>query len=1731
MMSAVSSGPAIEDEFQDNPTSIRRNGAAPNDSISSSVSSASDTATGSSQQPVRSTAAFSSLLDSALESEDRAFNDENESDSDSESDSDNVSVSSASSNNSSKSSSANSSTNSSNSNSDNSDNSNRAIGSASIDNDTKVAAQMAAVAALVTAATRENKIENSPSAAATYAKGLMAGTISATAPAPAHAPAHAPATGPTNSANAAPQTNAVATSGQQQISPLPPPPPPPPPKLSHHHHATHAHAHATAGTIVMGMKNMKTKQKIVPVHLNLVLKYVREEVDSLINDTTATTTTTDSHEDSDKDKESNSDNHCANKCTNMNTANKSENYMIGETQNITIVADETSPTNENENQMGEAVETIEDESQNLEKQEEKYCQDAIHQEDKKNDNDNGNAAEHGSQSKEQNVNKDDSNISSALTNTDSKKDNAQENKTNDYVTRIDKNKEKQQDDDAQTENTSSTAKKINSRMIMLQLLQNSENINLLKQLLILTHHKCIDIDQDHQSIDWNEKRKDNTPQDEKSIVNEQRAKRAALKAIELVRQIDDSFHFLFSCLPSSSSSPTSSKKEVKSNINLKPILNVEDIGIEDDDPNTSTDKHDENAQEDANDEAIHGDTLEEFEDGDEPIPSTHHIIPDLLPPCMPEKGDVTNSFFKACELVKPSSLSSLSDQNTAFVSSDATISTTTSSTTSGSTIASTPASATRNAAAIFFGGIGKGRRKKSKATTSSENDNQDASRKNENDGTSSSAINNESTPPQIGFNYNVVIESEMLGLTVENVLERTVVRTIIPQGAAKKAGTKVGSLIVKVGSVETSNLTHFETIDELRQSKRPLRLVLRKISKDALKGAREEMGRLIKGGGFGNSTVDTAGTTLRNRDQDVGANSTQIYSLDEDNFHNYMQTRWAEGSKTNSTSNGFSKKEETFSKVGAKLAWLLCLLIVGMEREAEIIKSRTLNNDGLDKNIQGFYSAEDYRDSAKSVSKVLHDYVHSHFAKGAKASGQDSNQSMNKKRSKQISLNHIHDRQRNAVPGASRRNPQQSIGNASSSSHTEMALLKIGDVLHRTRSFFADPNSPPAALLRGEVIALICDILDLDTEMALSDQEAASSTAGRSGGPIHDLGSAGSLLKLIVLNCSVIRSVGCDDNNNSFSSPHAGNRFLAVVHRLAASRSSSARVTACSLGPVLWGRLDFPHQLQLRGVITRALHDPDVIVRKSTATVLHEIAELVFDSRAVPWLVLMCERAMTDPEPQLKAAAMTLTWHLAEHLPNAFFGDARQGSRSRRRLPPRTDPAFAEVYLLQCKLLPVATRLAEDPKASVRLAVAAQCDRLANALGTHWHSVIIDLLQALLGDEDESVRAEAALCIPRLAEIVLLDNGNTSATVLESLLPLAIKLLKDPSLDVRAAVALAAGEMLTLLVGFQGSDEISASEESTLQRETETNSHKKHIDETLIPLLQKLLQDPDPEVSSSALRAITNTSRGNIRELSDRRNEDDSISLSSSHQSHIIEKKDPVFVPVLSEKQVLRLMPTLSKLAKSGQWRVRQSAVEIVPALLGCTQKLEIRSEIAQLCVTLMSDGVDAVRRTAAECLCLGGNSGGEGIINSHEWVKSVVMPHVEACRDSPKSKQRMLSLKMVEVILTRGLCLRGSKMIEHVMNSTDEESMVPSTLLVRKNLEILSSLSKDETVNVRLNVGRVLSNVICTLEESDLNFVVNMLDSQTQKEKMRPFGGDGDVLFFARRAKRLAQERLNIIK
>jgi hypothetical protein len=621
------------------------------------------------------------------------------------------------------------------------------------------------------------------------------------------------------------------------------------------------------------------------------------------------------------------------------------------------------------------------------------------------------------------------------------------------------------------------------------------------------------------------------------------------------------------------------------------------------------------------------------------------IIPDLLPPCTSVPGDPTVEFFNAClgddggdderEREESVTTEDLADsqpppesptaESTESQNSQSTDGEGASKNASSPSVFSNMFSSVRRKAGStsparprqVFGGVF--RKKSGKPGKAGE------------EGPSSPAAIE--IPDSNTGEYVVQIEREMLGLTVENVLERTVVRTVLAGGAAKKAGARVGSLIVKVGNVETKNLTHFETIDELRQSQRPLRLVLKQLSEDTLQSAREEMGHLIRGGGFGtimNFSYNSSNNNAHDG-QDSGKESTLVdFDPKLDAYSRFLRRIWSASSPV--TEQPPKAKQELISNAGEKLVWILTLLVIGLERESSRLLSLAMAGENPEsspsRNARSRYhhSAKDYSDAAKSVAKVLQDFVKKRLDPPAEPP--------RPKISPPPPVDPVPGvagvrrprrtpppppvgpmgrgrggRRQPMIPGG----PRGPMPPSESVMHDEKPLLQIGDVLHRTRSFLADPTSPPAALLRGEVISFLCDVLDIDTEMELSDEEAVSSSAGGKSGPINDLGSAGSLLKLIVLNCSVMRSPGCVGATSrdvsgelaqeerrrfglkkQFSSIdlhrlHAGNRFLAVVHRLAASRSTSARITACSLGPVLWGHLDFPHQLQVSCAITNSL--------------------------------------------------------------------------------------------------------------------------------------------------------------------------------------------------------------------------------------------------------------------------------------------------------------------------------------------------------------------------------------------------------------------------------------------------------------------------------------------------------------------------------------------------------------
>jgi len=570
-----------------------------------------------------------------------------------------------------------------------------------------------------------------------------------------------------------------------------------------------------------------------------------------------------------------------------------------------------------------------------------------------------------------------------------------------------------------------------------------------------------------------------------------------------------------------------------------------------------------------------------------------------------------------------------------------------------------------------------------------------------------------------------------------------------------------------------------------------------------------------------------------------------------------------------------------------------------------------------------------------------------------------------------------------------------------------------------------------------------------------------------------------------------------------------GNRFVSFVHGLSGSKSALSRKVGVSLCPILWTFSTFPYRLQLRGIITRSLHDIDQTVRRSTNRVLQEIVES--RHRETPWLVLMCERAMTDPVGELRGNAVSLVCALCERCQ-----ETEEVLPQDRTSQDASSKLFEDIYLLQCKLLPIATRLAEDKSANVRLAVASHADRLVGALGGHWIVVLNDLFMALLKDEDEKVRTEAVYTVPRLVHQVFLTTSvDMQSEVLTSVFMSMTKMVNDTSSSVRVSLATSAGQMLVLITkpdkSPEGEDErnsISSSDGAagtgnggvaatspkgkrsmmnmmtgrTNKESTpvSNNPHLHYVDENILPVVQRLLHDTDPSVCSNALRAVANASHDINSKKADSAEVD--------------------FVPVLKEKQVLRLLPTLTHLSTNDKWRVRRSAVEVVPALVKSTTGMKSRAEIGNLAVSLLTDPVAEVRKSAGYALCVASSLKEK----KDDWLDLVVVPHLQSTMVKSDHRQRLIAVFMLRTLINK---------------HRDEKLYLKDPSHIVKFYMLTLSMSKDALANVRLNVGKTFAETAwkTTLEEINSE-EGNKVKSEIKRELKTMIGDkDTDVRYFSR--------------
>jgi hypothetical protein len=121
----------------------------------------------------------------------------------------------------------------------------------------------------------------------------------------------------------------------------------------------------------------------------------------------------------------------------------------------------------------------------------------------------------------------------------------------------------------------------------------------------------------------------------------------------------------------------------------------------------------------------------------------------------------------------------------------------------------------------------------------------------------------------------VITEQQKLGITVENVQERTVICTVSRTSCAFRAGMEEDCLVVALNEISTRSMCHKEVIDRLQQMHRPLRIKLRRVAPEKLQQRRAEMTALMHPHG----KVGPADTSLEARAQTVGWAEHKLLSL------------------------------------------------------------------------------------------------------------------------------------------------------------------------------------------------------------------------------------------------------------------------------------------------------------------------------------------------------------------------------------------------------------------------------------------------------------------------------------------------------------------------------------------------------------------------------------------------------------------------------------------------------------------------------------------------------------------------------------------------------------------------------------------------------------------------------------------------------------------------------------
>lgn len=420
----------------------------------------------------------------------------------------------------------------------------------------------------------------------------------------------------------------------------------------------------------------------------------------------------------------------------------------------------------------------------------------------------------------------------------------------------------------------------------------------------------------------------------------------------------------------------------------------------------------------------------------------------------------------------------------------------------------------------------------------------------------------------------------------------------------------------------------------------------------------------------------------------------------------------------------------------------------------------------------------------------------------------------------------------------------------------------------------------------------------------------------------------------------------------------------------------------------------------------------------------------------------------------------------------------------------------------QAELRGIFAKLCEDDTPMVRRAAASNLGKLAEVTRPeHIKSDLLPLFSRLVGDDQDSVRllaVDSCLIFSKLftpEECMTLIVGPLHAASKDrswrvryvvaekyaplqaalgpdvsksELVPMLVRLLQDPEAEVRTQAGLRLPDI--------GVNMTSADRQVVLT----TN---------ILPHVTQLCADTSQHVRAAVASVLVSLcpvlgKEGTVQHLIPL-----FVRLLKDEQSevrlNVVQKLDVLQATIGMEQVATHIIPEIVALAEDPQWRVRLAVVEQMPLLGKNLGPEQFDSKLAPLCLHWLQDNVYAIRESTVIQL--------QKLVEVFglPWAKKAILPRVVAMAQDKAYLARLTSLFVISGLASK------------LDTDTATKDVLPSIL----------KLAEDSVPNVRFNAARTLAVLIPKVDKGIAGLQVKPV---LQKMTTDP---DADVQFYSKHA------------